>query len=348
VKQYEHGYPSEDTARRVLTVKLGDLAAGRGGLKSTTRARPLAQLVETWLEGRRATHRSVDQDEYRWRNHLAPTLGRHPPDNVDVAMLKRVVTAKLAEGLSPATVRLLMRLVSTLYTDLIDDGIASKNPARMLPKKTRALFRPTYDPRKTPFIEKKKDIVRVFKALPAPTNVAFALSALAGLRPGEVRALKWANVDLERRRIYVRESANGPTKDKDSREAPITPGLHELLVRWKDRNPNPHSGLVCPPILGVMGKAAPGPRRQFLGEHRITKFIKRACKEAGLPELTFYEAGRHTFASQWVLTGGSIEKLREILGHSTVLVTERYAHLKPELFQDADLLRVDVSLRASR
>jgi hypothetical protein len=42
--------------------------------------------------------------------------------------------------------------------------------------------------------------------------------------------------------------------------------------------------------------------------------------------------------------GGSIEKLREILGHSTVLATERYAHLKPELFQEADMLRADVSL----
>ncbi|HXJ20492.1 MAG TPA: tyrosine-type recombinase/integrase [Polyangia bacterium] len=94
----------------------------------------------------------------------------------------------------------------------------------------------------------------------------------------------------------------------------------------------------------MLGKAALGPRRRFLGEHRITKFIKQACKDAGLPELTFYEAGRHTFASQWVLNGGSIEKLREILGHSTVLVTERYAHLKPELFQEADLLRADVSL----
>jgi integrase len=302
-------------------------------------------LVDKWLEGRRGTHRSADQDEYRWRNHLAPSLGRHAPDDVDVAMLKKIVAIKLADGLAPATVRLLMRLVSTLYTDLIDDGKATRNPARMLPKQTRALLRPTYDPKKTPFIETKKDIVKVFKALPEPTNIAFALSALAGLRPGEVRALKWVNVDLERRRIYVRESTNGPTKDKDSREAPIVPGLHDLLVAWKAKSPNPLGGLVCPPTLGMLGKAAPGPRRRYLGEHRITTLIKKACKKAKLPQLTFYEAGRHTFASQWVLNGGSIEKLREILGHSTVQVTERYAHLKPELFQEADLLRADVPLK---
>jgi integrase len=343
-KQYEHGFPNEDTARRVLAVKIGDLAAGRGGLQSPKPSGPLAGLVGEWLKVRRTTHRAADQDENRWNNHLAPFLACHSPDDVDVGLLKKIVAVKLGEGLSPATVRLLMRLVSTLYSDLIDDGKATKNPAKMLPKKTRALIRPTYDPKKTPFIERKKDIARIYQALPTPFSVAFALSALAGLRPGEVRALKWANVDLERRRIYVRESVNGLTKDKDSREAPILPGLHELLVAWRKKNLAPFNDLVCPPSFGVLGRAAPGPRRRYLGEHRMTSLIKKACKKLKLPELTFYEAGRHTFASQWVLNGGSIEKLREILGHSTVLVTERYAHLKPELFQEADLLRADVSL----
>jgi integrase len=343
-KVYEHGFPDEDTARRVLAVKLGDLAAGRGGIKKPKPAGPLAGLVEEWLKVRRTTHRAADQDANRWENHLAPFLGRYSPDDVDVAMLKKIIAVKLADGLSPATVRLLMRLVSTLYSDLIDEGKATKNPARMLPKKTRALIRPTYDPKKTPFVEHKKHIAAIYQALPAPYNVAFAISALGGLRPGEVRALKWANVDLERRRIYVRESVKGPTKDKDSREAPIVPGLHALLTEWRKKNRKPYNDLVCPPSFGILGHAAPGPRRQFLGEHRMTAFIKKACKKLKLPELTFYEAGRHTFASQWVLNGGSIEKLREILGHSTVLVTERYAHLKPELFQEADLLRADVSL----
>jgi integrase len=347
VKVYEHGFPDEDTARRVLGVKIGDLAAGRGGIKKPKPAGPLAGLVEEWLKVRRTTHRAADQDANRWENHLAPFLGRCSPDDVDVAMLKKIIAVKLADGLSPATVRLLMRLVSTLYSDLIDDGKATKNPARMLPKKSRALIRPTYDPKKTPFVEHKKQIAAIYQALPTPYNVAFALSALAGLRPGEVRALKWANVDLERRRIYVRESVNGATKDKDSREAPIVPGLHELLVAWGKKNPKPYSDLVCPPSFGIRGQAAPGPRRQYLGEHRMTASIKKACKKLKLPELTFYEAGRHTFASQWVLNGGSIEKLREILGHSTVLVTERYAHLKPELFQEADLLRADVSLKVA-
>ncbi len=51
---------------------------------------------------------------------------------------------------------------------------------------------------------------RIYLYLPEPVNVAFAIGALAGLRTGEVLALRWAQVDLETRRIHVRESLKGP------------------------------------------------------------------------------------------------------------------------------------------
>jgi site-specific recombinase XerD len=53
--------------------------------------------------------------------------------------------------------------------------------------------------------------------------------------------------------------------------------------------------------------------------------------------------GRHTFASQWVLSGNSIYRLKEIMGHSSVQVTERYAHLTNQL-TDAELARADIRL----
>jgi site-specific recombinase XerD len=64
---------------------------------------------------------------------------------------------------------------------------------------------------------------------------------------------------------------------------------------------------------------------EFLDGHTIRKHLKDALEKLQLPALTWYSATRHTFASQWVLAGNSLEKLREIMGHSTVQVTERYA-----------------------
>jgi hypothetical protein len=62
--------------------------------------------------------------------------------------------------------------------------------------------------------------------------------------------------------------------------------------------------------------------------------------------LTWYGSTRHTFASLWVLGGGSIEKLSKIMGHSSIVVTERYAHLRLDLFPDSDYAQLSVDLNA--
>jgi site-specific recombinase XerD len=58
-----------------------------------------------------------------------------------------------------------------------------------------------------------------------------------------------------------------------------------------------------------------------------------------------YQATRHTFASHYVMEGGSIEVLKALLGHSTILMTERYAHLLPSR-SEADRGRFTVELTA--
>src|SRR5579871_5622343 len=317
VQHTESGFPDEETAERFRCLKVVDVAEGKDPRLKKKHTGTLRDLAEVWLTTRcgtkaegdkppmAGTHRSGNQDRYRWEGHLREAVGHLAPDDLDAATLRTVLEERLAAGLSPATVQLLQRLVSTLYTDLIEQGVASRNPARMLPRKFRKRIKPTYDPKKTPFVEKREDVAKLFQALPEPINVAYALSALAGLRPGEARALKWTNVDLNRRMIYVRESTKGPTKDKDSREAPIVPALHDLLVTWRQKNPN---DLVCAPMRRSV-------RPRFLGEKTINARISKACEKSGIPVLTYYEAGRHTFASHWVLAGGSIEKLRTILGH---------------------------------
>jgi hypothetical protein len=84
-----------------------------------------------------------------------------------------------------------------------------------------------------------------------------------------------------------------------------------------------------------------------LGAKEAVPALRAALKKLELerPGLGWYEATRHTFASQWVMSGGSIEKLKEILGHYSVVMTERYAHLKPELFTPADLGTITVDLQ---
>ena len=69
-----------------------------------------------------------------------------------------------------------------------------------------------------------------------------------------------------------------------------------------------------------------------------------SCELSPNSTLTWYQATRHTFASHWVLSGGSLEKLANVMGHSSVVVTERYAHLRPDLFREEDYERLEVDL----
>jgi hypothetical protein len=90
-----------------------------------------------------------------------------------------------------------------------------------------------------------------------------------------------------------------------------------------------------------------GGSRKRLDPHTLGKSLREAFEAINkeghaLPCMTWYQATRHTFASQWVLTGGTLEKLREVMGHSSVVVTERYAHLRGDLFTAADLGRMAV------
>jgi hypothetical protein len=89
----------------------------------------------------------------------------------------------------------------------------------------------------------------------------------------------------------------------------------------------------------------PGFPPQYLRPQTLHRHLAKALEDCGLPEMTWYQATRHTFASQWVLGGGSIEVLRTILGHSSVTTTERYSHLKPGLFREAayDTVKVNLS-----
>jgi integrase len=85
-----------------------------------------------------------------------------------------------------------------------------------------------------------------------------------------------------------------------------------MLIAWKLKTGG--VGRVLPPMR-VDGEAL---NKKTLGRN-LRAALKRLRSER--PGLGWYKATRHTFASQWVLAGGSIEKLKEILGHYSVVVT---------------------------
>jgi integrase len=283
-------------------------------------------------------HLASSYDERnRWKNHLAPALGHLTPDQVTVPVLKRLIQDLREKGLAPGTVGLQIALLSSFWGDLVEDGTATVNPVKMLSRKTRKNeLTSDQDWKKTPFLRDIKDVVRVHDRLAHYDEriaIAYIVGALAGLRTGEVRALRWEHVNLETRLIHVQDKVGRRSgkvetpKDDESRFVPITDALY-----WFIRNAMPaypQSGLVCGGDV-------------FVNDHRMGAYFAKVLAELELPAMRWYEGTRHSYASQWVINGGSLETLREMMGHSSVQVTERYAHLIPGQYTDADRSRVQL------
>jgi integrase len=340
-RRYASGYPSRELAEQVLRKILADIAAGRAGLPPDPKEVPaLRELVKDWLKRRVATHRSARDDASRFRVWLTPFFGNMRPAEVTPGEVRRFVEHALAKGLSSTTVGHCVRVLSTFFTDLVERGLVGANPIRSVPRSTRRLYRNARDPKDTPFLERLEDIRRVFLALPEPISVAFAIGALAGLRTGEVLGLDWSHIDLDARRIMVRQQVrNGRLaglKDDESRAVPLGDSLTPVLGAWKLKSGG--KGLLFPPMPKATGKA------RFIDAETLGRHLRAALKNAGLPSRTWYESTRHSYASHFVIGGGSIERLRVILGHSSVVVTERYAHLSPAHFGARELSAVSVDM----
>lgn len=167
-----------------------------------------------------------------------------------------------------------------------------------------------------------------------PWQAMFAVGVFAGLRTGVVQALEWGDVDFETKLIHVSRSVEGPLKDNESRIVPLSPPLARVLQEW--RKANPPRKKLCFPSMGHHGT--------FVKIHTAYKVLHAAQDACKITQLTWYESTRHTFGGHWVMKGGSLEKLRVILGHSTTEVTLRYAHMVPGQFTEGERDLVSASL----
>lgn len=150
------------------------------------------------------------------------------------------------------------------------------------------------------------------------------------MRIGELLALQWQDVDLVAGRINVRRNVVwghvGTPKSGKSREIPLS---NDALKALKDHR-HLRGALVFCDAGGHM-----------LTDGEVRSPLWRACKRAGLRLITWHVC-RHSFASHLVMRGAPIKAVQELLGHSTILMTMRYAHLAPEVARDAvQLLDLD-------
>jgi len=158
-----------------------------------------------------------------------------------------------------------------------------------------------------------------------------------GMRMGELIALRWQDVDLVAGKVTVKQNAVkgriGTPKSGKAREIALS---NDTVAALKA-----HRHLRGPLVFCAMDG-------RMLKYTELRHPLWRACRKAGLRPVQWH-ALRHSFASHLVMRGVPLKAVQELLGHSTIQMTMRYAHLTPQVTRDAvNLLDRPIKLTADK
>jgi len=160
------------------------------------------------------------------------------------------------------------------------------------------------DNKRLRFLE-KEEIYQLLSNCQGYLKDIVELAINTGMRKGEIFNLKWRDIDLKNGMIYLLTTKNG-----DQRQIPINETVKNILFSVRK---NPDSPYVFNSFEG----------KPFSD---IKKSFSTALKKSGINEFRFHDL-RHTFASQLVMSGVDLNTVRELLGHKSMAMTLRYAHL---------------------
>lgn len=288
--------------------------------------------AEEWLEDARNGHvvnRGGDQYkpgvirsyETSLRLRIYPEIGASRVNEITRDELQALVKSMQKANKSASTIRNSIIPVRAIYRERCEQDSSLHNP-------TVGLKLPRVQSEEIEVVT-VPDAEAMIEALPTEKDQALWATAIyAGLRLGELQALRWKDVDLDAGFINVRKSWDAkdgevePKSRAGRRSVPIPP--RRLGARLKALDRGKDRALVFG--TGEDQAFAPnGPRVR----------AKRAWEKVKLPIIGFH-AARHTYASIAIANGINAKEIQKYMGHSSITVTmDRYAHLFPDHGTDA-------------
>lgn len=245
--------------------------------------------------------------------HLIPAFGSRRLDTITTRDVEAYVAGKLQSGLKAKTVNNQIAVVSRMFRIAKKWEIVEKIPEVTFLK----VQLPEFD-----FLDFEESDRLIVDADPAWKTMV-VVACRTGLRIGELRALRWQDVDLVAGKLTVRqavwETHIGTPKGGRSREIPLSDDAKTVLFAHRHMR----SKLVFCNDDGSM-----------YTKEQMKWPLWRSCKNAGLREVGWHVL-RHTFASQLVMMGVPLKVVQELLGHADIQMMMRYAHLSPDVKRDS-------------
>ena len=294
----------------------GDLVRGELDIKQKKPAPTLGEVWARYLPWAKENKKSWRDDFYIYRSRIQPKFEKKRLDEIspiDIERLKiELKKEQSARGkpLSKATIKHVLVVIRRLYSMAARWGMfRGDSPMKQVDM-------PRLDNQVTEFLEDEevKRLLTVLDNWPFRQPAAFVKFALlTGFRRGELFRLLWADVDLRRGTVTLRDPKGGKTET-----VPISREAKKVLENLEREN----SPYVFP------------------GRHggRLTDIKtpwNRIKKAAGLPDDFRFHGLRHNFASHLVSNGTDLFVVGKLLSHKSPETTKRYAHLRDERLRQA-------------
>jgi integrase len=275
-------------------------------------------FYEKWIAGRKNLGKAdstLRVEKERIENHVIPAFGKRQLHTISTTEFDSFLNNMVHEhGISFSTRNRYRSILHKLYSDAIKLRYTLQNPLTNIERLPEPID--PYD-----YFESSAECelyLKFSKTISEDFHLLVIIALNSGMRLGEILALQVRDINFEMEFINVFKTydfstsrVKTTTKGKKGRRVGISESLKQTL--WKYR--------MYPKDMFLFKIDDSFPSHTF-----IYRRHERVLKLAGLKRIRFHDL-RHTFASHFIMNGGSVSELQSILGHSTVRMTERYSHL---------------------
>ena len=317
--------PTQAEARKMLLQIEAKIARGEAGISERRTDWPsVSELIERFCtEYSRPRIKDIEKyrAQYRCVLQRVASIGHLSAAAVTPETITRLREAHLRR-FAPGTVRMTLAALSVAFAWGVRQGLAPSNPCR-------GVERPSA-PHALDFLTREEvaALLQYARERAPELHPMIATALHTGLRKGELCGLRWQDLDIPTRRLTVARSYRSTPKSGKARHLRLPDVLVPVLTEWRQHCPKTAEGLVFPKRRRKGGWGMSTLTSDMLG-------LPALLRAAGVRELPHpWHAMRHTFASHFVMAGGSILALSKLLGHSDVNITLIYAHLAPDFLGD--------------
>ena len=314
------GYFTRKTAQAALDARLTDLRRGVG-IAHPTGATFRDAAAEWFTIGttERGWKPSTTRD-YRSAldKHLLPHFGPMAVESITTTTIASWRSQRMADTEDALPLRTAVKLLAMLHGILERARKTYKLPSNAADEVER--LRVKYTPEDYDFYS-PEEVWALVRACDEQDGMIVLTAAFAGMRMGELLAVRVRDVDFEAEAIrvmgsYDHRSGVGTTKGGRGRTVPMVPDLASALARLLQRE---H-------FTGRDDLVFPGETGQHLDGSALRRRYRDAQTKAKLRKLRFHDL-RHTFGSL-AINSGSTREVQEWLGHADARTTARYVHFK--------------------